>query len=62
MKEHVTLETRPIAVPARLLDQLLNAAIDSFGMGITEVMAKIAYSDSIRTPVLIDTRHLLGMI
>ena len=41
MKEHVTLETRPIAVPARLLDQLLNAAIDSFGMGITEVMAKI---------------------
>src|SRR5450830_93702 len=43
MKEHVTFEASPIAVLARLLDQLLDTAVDSFGVCITEVMVKIGH-------------------
>ena len=40
MKEHVTFEALPIAIPARLLDQVLDPAINAFRVSIAETEAE----------------------
>ena len=40
MEKHVTFEAIPVAITARLLDQVLDPAINAFGVGIAEMVAK----------------------
>ena len=54
MKEYVTLEPVTVAIPAGLLDQVLNAAIDALSRRIAQMVPEVRHDVG---PVLLEHAH-----